>query len=150
MNALGSNALAAQVTPRSNSPALFVDEQGLPFSHADLKWINFGATSYEEILQNLKTILLTPIYSVPLDRLFGMQYLFVDEPTNDINILVAEFLQKLQGYENRCEILDVEWQPDEAAAESGHMIPVIRLRLRNVTYETELSYDSFPKHTWPP
>ena len=38
------------------------------------------ANKYEEILQNVRTILATPVGSVPLDRDFGVDMRFIDRP----------------------------------------------------------------------
>lgn len=38
------------------------------------------ANEYAEILQNIRTILSTPIHSVPLDRAFGIDVACIDMP----------------------------------------------------------------------
>ncbi len=40
------------------------------------------STELQEILQNVRTICTTAKYSVPLDREFGINGVFVDEPVN--------------------------------------------------------------------
>ena len=44
--------------------------------------INFAPKNiYEEVVQNVRTICTTPKYSVPMDRLFGVDATMLDRPT---------------------------------------------------------------------
>lgn len=107
--------------------AQLVNEQGIPFTNEDLSEIDFGATGLKEILQNVKIILTTPIWSVPLDRLFGMDFSFIDEPQPIAqNTIMAEVLQKVGRFEPRVQVLGIDYS---GKAIDGHMIPSVRLRL---------------------
>jgi phage baseplate assembly protein W len=111
-----------------------VDEQGNDIDLNVVSEINTGAVSYLELLQNLKSILLTPQYTVSLNRLFGMEYLFVDMPvTQQRDILVKEILEKVTFWDWRIEILDVTFDP-EARTIEGQTRPILHIRLHNKTY----------------
>jgi uncharacterized protein len=105
----------------------FVNEDGSPFSVDDLGPIDFGATGLKEIAQNVKIILTTPIWSVPLDRLFGMDFSFIDEPNPTVvqNTIMVEVLQQLGTYEPRVQALGISYESDPL---SGHLIPSVQIR----------------------
>jgi phage baseplate assembly protein W len=121
----------------------FVEAQnGKDITFADLAEIDFGAVSIKEILQNVRTILLTPKYSVPLNRLFGMDFLYVDMPQNQArDILVSEILEAIHFWEKRVEVVDVTFDP-ESDLIRGQVIPIVHLRIRNQTY-AGLPYDDY-------
>ena len=107
-------------------------DQGTPFTQEDLAEIDFGAIGLKEIMQNVKTILLTPLYSVPLDRLFGMDYSFLDMPMPVAqNMIMAEVLQRIGTYEPRCQTESVDWTGD---ALDGHLVPIVKINLLPSTY----------------
>ncbi|MBQ3653689.1 MAG: hypothetical protein II954_04655 [Synergistaceae bacterium] len=65
---------------------------------ASQKEINFAPeTVIEEVAQNVRTICATPKYSVPMDRLFGVDAVIVDRPTpKAIAELQAELIQAVR------------------------------------------------------
>ena len=91
--------------------------------------VNFApATTIEEILQNVRTILSTPVYSVPLDRAFGVNADFVDLPLPVAQArLSANIVQAVQKFEPRVEVTQVQFGADVI---SGKLQPIIRLRLK--------------------
>jgi phage baseplate assembly protein W len=122
-----------------------LDDQGNEITMASVSAVDFGAVSHKEIVQNLRCILLTPQYSVPLNRLLGMEYLFLDMPINQQrDILVAEILEKISIWENRLEVLDVDFSPDAATLE-GQTMPVLHVRVHDVTYTDRLPYRDYLK-----
>lgn len=91
--------------------------------------VNFApATTIEEILQNVRTILTTPVYSVPLDRTFGVNAELLDLPRPVARAkLAAEIVQAIQKFEPRVEVTRVSFAGD---AISGKLQPTVRLRLK--------------------
>lgn len=79
----------------------------------DLADVNFQCDSdiaeSEEIIRNLKTLLLTPAGTCPLDRNFGLDNsLFVDMPMSVAkNALAVEIMDKVDKYEPRVTVREV-------------------------------------------
>lgn len=76
--------------------------------------INFAPENEaEEIAQNVRTIIATPKYSVPMDRLFGVNAEIVDRPTPKAAAqLQAEIIQAIRKYEPRCKVKKVTFEGD--------------------------------------
>lgn len=91
--------------------------------------VNFApATTTEEIFQNVRTILATPVYSVPLDRAFGVNATMLDLPMPVSQAkLAAEIVQAIQQFESRVEVTKVLFSGD---AQAGKLQPTVRLRLK--------------------
>ncbi|GHU78850.1 hypothetical protein AGMMS49992_30170 [Clostridia bacterium] len=90
--------------------------------------INFGAAGVEEILQNVRMILTTPIFSVPLDRLFGLDFSMLDQPMPMAQArLSEEIFKSLRKYEPRVDILQIDFVQSTAQSLDGHMIPSVRV-----------------------
>lgn len=65
----------------------------------------------EEILQNVRCILSTPKFSVPLDRDFGIDGDFLDQPLETAKAkLVAEIVLAVAKYEPRVTVTNVLWE----------------------------------------
>ena len=61
-----------------------------------------------EILQNVATICSTQKYSVPMDRLFGVDATMLDSPTpKAMAAIQAEIVQAVRKYEPRCRVKKV-------------------------------------------
>ena len=71
--------------------------------------INFApANIFEEVSQNVRTICTTPKYSVPMDRLFGIDVSMLDRPTpKAMAAIQAEIVQAVRKYEPRCKVKKV-------------------------------------------
>lgn len=71
--------------------------------------INFSpANIFEEVAQNVRTICTTPKYSVPMDRLFGVDASMLDRPTpKAMAAIQAEIVQAVRKYEPRCKVRKV-------------------------------------------
>ncbi len=68
----------------------------------------------EEILQNVKTIISTPKWSVPLDRSFGIDMSFLDKPATLVESLVKkEIVIAIANYEPRCRLSEVHTNINE-------------------------------------
>ena len=81
---------------------------------ATQKEINFApSTLVEEVAQNVRTICTTSKYSVPLDRLFGVNAVIVDRPTpRAIAEMQAELIQAIRRFEPRCRVKKVSFDGD--------------------------------------
>jgi phage baseplate assembly protein W len=83
------------------------DELGFAYLDGD---IDFGATGTNEIFQNIKYIILTEYFSVPLDREFGMDYSMVDKPIPVAEaILSQEVAMKIALYEPRAQFRQIDF-----------------------------------------
>jgi hypothetical protein len=69
----------------------FADADGLPLNMRSFEAINFGAISYAEVFQNVKTILATPLFSAALERLLGVDQSIVDLPIQQASQAVIAF-----------------------------------------------------------
>ena len=81
---------------------------------SDFREINFSPdTVIEEVAQNVRTICSTPKYSVPMDRLFGIDGEMLDKPTpKAMAALQAEIIQAIRKYEPRCQVKKVSFEAD--------------------------------------
>lgn len=81
-------------------------------STAPMGRISFApATEEEEILQNLRCILATTKYSAPLDRSFGIDASFVDNPLPAARAKIsASVIEAVRTYEPRAEVAAISWE----------------------------------------
>lgn len=87
-----------------------VTPEGLNYLDQD---IDFGATGVFEVFQNVKFIILTTIWSVPLDREFGIDASFVDKPIPVAELIIGqEIALKINLYEPRAKFRDVSFSGD--------------------------------------
>ncbi len=84
------------------------------------------ATEIEEIMQNLRTIISTTKWSVPLDRDFGISGDYVDEPMLSAKALLAsEIISAIQTYEPRVSVETISF----TAKEDGTLNPRIEVSI---------------------
>lgn len=115
-----------------------VDEWGNPLTMESFAEVDFGAISIKEILQNVKMIITTPIWSVPLDRLFGLDMRIIDEPINLArHYIIPEILEKIQRFERRASVLQIDFEGEPL---TGHLIPILQIRALNETYRDREPY----------
>lgn len=76
--------------------------------------INFAPENEAfEILQNVRTILSTPKFSVPLDRDFGINTTLLDKPTPIAKAkLSSEIILAIKKYEPRAKITKITFTGD--------------------------------------
>jgi Bacteriophage baseplate protein W len=123
----------------SNWRVKFYDADGIPLNMVSFDVIDFGAISFKEIFQNVKTILATPIFSAALERTLGLDQTIVDLPISDaapqatIAILAA-----LNAWEPRVQVINIDFEPDVLA---GHLICTLQLQINNVIYGSDRPYD---------
>lgn len=84
-------------------------------------------TELQEILQNVKMILSTPKFSVPLDREFGIEGSIIDKPINEgIQATIrSAIFTALKIYEPRVELVSVKFKAD-----SDMLRPIIVIRFK--------------------
>ena len=89
--------------------------------------INFApATIAEEVMQNVRMIISTIKYSVPMDREFGIDGAVVDRPINIAKAhLSNEIFRAVRRYEPRAVIESIEFNGDE----SGKLTPTIKIQI---------------------
>ena len=74
----------------------------------------YPESELEEIAQNIRTILLTPKFSVPLDRKLGVNYVQIDEPiTAEQSRMTAEIVSAVSEFEPRAKVTEVLYETDE-------------------------------------
>jgi len=90
--------------------------------------VNFSpATVEEEVLQNVKTILTTVKYSVPLDREFGLSATMLDDPMPIAQAkLSAEIVGAIRRWEPRARVVEVKYEGDGM---EGILRPKVRLEI---------------------
>lgn len=93
----------------------------------------FGATGMDEIEQNIRFILATLVFSVPLDRAFGGDGDFVDAPSPyDAQRRMAAIVEVVEKYEPRVRVTGIELaNAGNTAAMDGQLVPILRFELRD-------------------
>lgn len=92
-------------------------------------WKIFPSTELEEISQNILMIILTPKYSVPLDRAFGIDYTLLDAPINNSQALMtAEIVQAINTFEPRAKVTEIIYNSSDLAK----LDCTVRFRLNEV------------------
>lgn len=85
------------------------------------------ATVEAEVLQNVATILATPIFSVPFARRLGLNPEYLDDPAPVAQArAVADITEAIHRNEPRCRVTSVSFEADEAA---GFLRPRVRVRI---------------------
>ena len=81
-----------------------------------------------EILQNLRTIITTTKYSVPLDRDFGVDADMLDLPINVAQAkLQSEMITAIKKYEPRVEITSISF----TGTEDGVLVPKVQVKIKD-------------------
>jgi phage baseplate assembly protein W len=89
--------------------------------------IDFSAAGNDEIRQNVKVILTTPVGTVPFDREFGVDLSILDKPINVAKtLLTVEYIKKIQQYEPRVTVDSVTFEHN---ATDGNFYPKVVLSL---------------------
>ena len=83
-------------------------------------------TLAEEVLQNVRMIISTVKYSVPMDREFGIDGAVIDRPVNVAKAhLSNEIFRAVRRYEPRAVIESIDFDGDE----SGRLTPKIKVQI---------------------
>jgi phage baseplate assembly protein W len=92
------------------------------------KEIVFGASGVQEVMQNVKLIIMTRKGTQPLDRNFGISYTFLDSPMTRVQALIEqEIFMALRKYEPRAILKQVTWNGDPI---SGSVRPNVSIQVR--------------------
>ena len=84
------------------------------------------ANVFEEVIQNVRTICTTIKYSVPMDRLFGVNAVMLDRPTpKAMAAIQAELAQAIRKYEPRCRVKRITFDGDI----DGQLVPKVRIEI---------------------
>lgn len=91
------------------------------------KQINFAPkTVVEEVLQNVRCILRTTKFSVPLDRDLGIDAEPLDMPIDVAKAkLVPEIFMAIAKYEPRAAVTNIDWEHDI----DGILKPKVQVRI---------------------
>lgn len=88
-----------------------------------------GATGMESIAQNIRMILTTFAYSVPLDCRFASAGGCIDAPAPVISALrIAELTDAIEEKEPRVEVIGIRLR--EGSTLDGQLRPVVTFKLR--------------------
>lgn len=115
----------------------FYDADGIPLTMLSFESIDFGAISYKEIFQNVKTILATPLFSAALERTLGIDQNIVDLPIDRAAEATVAILDALYFWEPRCEPVRIEFDPDVL---NGRLTVNLQLKIKNVIFGTTTRY----------
>jgi phage baseplate assembly protein W len=96
---------------------------------AEMKDINFvPASEYEEILQNVRTIINTLKKTVPMDREFGINGEIIDLPIAAAQAkITGEIVAAVSKYEPRAKVVSVSYEGKET---DGQLLPTVRIRIQ--------------------
>ena len=96
---------------------------------AELKDIIFiPASEYEEILQNVRTIITTMKKTVPMDREFGIDGELIDLPIAAAQAkLTGAIVAAVAKYEPRAQVVSVDYEGKET---DGTLQPKVRIKLK--------------------
>lgn len=82
-------------------------------SNDSYDWTIMPATEVEEILQNVKCILATQKFTVPMDREFGITANMLDAPISVTQSrLTAEIARAVKTFEPRARVQEVKYSGD--------------------------------------
>lgn len=85
-------------------------------------------STVEEILQNVRTIILTELGSVPMHREFGTDNDLIDAPLPVAqNKLTANIAKAILKWEPRARLKKIRWQKSDAA--DGQLKPLITISI---------------------
>ena len=89
--------------------------------------INFAPASIlEEVSQNIITICTTMKFSVPMDRAFGVEANFLDDPVNSARAKICgEIMRAVNRFEKRAKITRIDF----TGTLDGKIYPHIFFRL---------------------
>lgn len=97
-----------------------------------------------EIIQNVRTIISTTQFSVPLDRRFGIDGTVIDLPLPVAMARIsAEVIRAITEYEPRCRVVSVDFESTEATdAEEGHLLPKVSIVIKDEWLESAGGYET--------
>lgn len=83
-------------------------------------------TTVQEVVQNVRTILGTIKYQIPLDREFGIDGKVVDMPIQQAQaVLDADIIRQIRRYEPRATVLGITYEGNI----DGKLTPTVEVRI---------------------
>lgn len=80
------------------------------------------------VVQNVRTILRTPKFTVPLYREFGIDTSFVDSPITVVSpIIYAEIREAIEEFEPRCTVTGISFEIDPL--NPGLLLPTVEVEI---------------------
>lgn len=93
--------------------------------------LTIGATGLDAITQNIRIIVTTFLYSVPLDRAFANTGTFIDAPTpHAVALRVAELTEAIEAREPRVKVEGITFSPCPDESMQGRVFPRILFRIK--------------------
>ncbi len=87
-------------------------------------------TTVEEVLQNVRTIITTVKYQIPLDREFGIDGSVIDLPIQEAEAkLSQEIFQAVRQYEPRAVIESISFSGED----SGKLVPKLEVSINETS-----------------
>jgi phage baseplate assembly protein W len=90
-----------------------------------------GASGLDDIMQCIRYIVRTTVFSVPLDRSFASDGSYVDAPVpHAVAARMAALTEAIERKEPRVRVTSIRFAARAEDALDGRLYPVIRFRLR--------------------
>jgi phage baseplate assembly protein W len=90
-----------------------------------------GARGMDDVMQCIRYIVRTTVFSVPLDRGFASDGAYIDSPApHAAAARMAALTEAIERKEPRVRVTSIRFQPRPDDALDGRLYPVIRFRLR--------------------
>ena len=90
-----------------------------------------GARGLEDIMQCIRYIVRTTVFSVPLDRGFARSGAYVDAPVpHAVAARMAALTEAIERKEPRVRVTSIRFAPRAGTGSRRRLYPVIRFRLR--------------------
>lgn len=84
-----------------------------------------------EVMQNVRTILSTRKGSVPLDRDFGIDFTWIDQPISVARMRCQmAIIDAIEKYEPRAEIEQIEWSEKTEDVMDGKTMPKVSISVK--------------------
>lgn len=84
------------------------------------------ASTVEEVLQNIRILLATTKFTVPLDRGLGLKTSLIDRPLPQAKAMIsADIVQAIRQYEPRAKVEKVTFSGDA----EGRLIPKVLVKI---------------------
>lgn len=112
---------------------------------ARLEGIDFAPKDIlTEIIQNVRTIISTMQFSVPLDRRFGIDGTVIDLPVSVAMARIsAEVIRAVTEYEPRCRVVSVDFEETITTdAEEGRLTPKVSIAIKDEWLERVGGYEA--------
>lgn len=93
-----------------------------------------GATGFESICQNIRIILVTLMFSVPLDRAFAHDGSMIDSPAPMLTARMAsKIMDAIEKYEPRVIVESVDFVYSDAKDQlmKGELTPRVTFKIRD-------------------